>query len=240
MAIQGQDLTYRDGDRECLGYLAFDSSNTGPRPGVLVVHEAWGLGRHAMDATRKLAGLGYTTFAADLYGQRRQVSLDEVRPVMAEFMDDPAVLRRRTGTALETLASQPTVDTSQLFAIGFCFGGTAVLELARNGSDLLGVVAFHGKLTTQAPAPSGGITASILTLIGADDPVVPPEERSTFEQEMQQAGADWQLHVYGKVQHSFTNPAADGSMPGALYDVSANRRAWLAMLNFFEERLKTS
>jgi dienelactone hydrolase len=238
MTIRLRDVQYEDGSLSCLGYLAYDDAQTGKRPGVLVVHEAWGLGEHAMERARMLAALGYVAFAADLYGARRQFDISNARSAIGGFMANPATLRQRARAALASLASQPQVDPALLFAIGFCFGGSTVLELARDGTDLLGVVAFYAKLATQTPAATGSIKAGILVLTGADDPLVPADERSAFEKEMRDAKADWQLILYGKAQHSFTNPKADGAMPGALYNADADRRSWLAMQNFFDEKLK--
>lgn len=241
MTIQTEDIPYEDDGVNCLGYLAYDDTATDARPGVLVVHEAWGLGNHAQERARMLAAQGYVAFAADLFGDRRQVTPQEVRTVIGPLAAEPAVLRKRAYAALSALAGQPRVDASRLFGIGFCFGGSTVLELARDGADLLGVVGFHCKLATEAPAEPGRVRASVLTLIGAEDPLIELGERVAFEEEMRNAGADWQIVLYGDTQHSFTNPEADGSvMPSAIYDARADRRAWSAMTTFFEELLDTS
>jgi len=241
MTIKTADVRYTDGALSCNGFLAHEDAGTARRPGVLVVHEAFGLGEHAMNRARMVAELGYVAFAADLFGDRRQVGPAELSTVIGGLMANPGVLRQRAKAALASLAAQPQVDPSRLFAIGFCFGGTTVLELARAGCDLLGVVGFHSGLQTAAPAAAGAIRASILTLIGADDPIIPPEQRAAFEQEMRLAKADWQMVLYGNTVHSFTNPAADGKlMPGVLYDAEADRRSWLAMRRFFEERLQVA
>jgi len=238
--IKTEDIAYADGDVSCLGYLAYDDSRAEKRPGVLVVHEAWGLGEHAMQRAGMLAEAGFVALAADLYGNRRQAAgIDEVRDVMGNLWSSPEVLRARAKAGLSALAAQPLVDSTRLFAIGFCFGGTTVLELARGGSDLLGVVSFHGSLETSAPATKGTVKAGILVCTGADDPVVPLDQRTAFEEEMRSAGCDWQLIAYGNTQHSFTNPFADSSiMPGIAYDELADRRSWQHMLDFFDERLK--
>lgn len=239
MTIKTQDVRYADGDLSCLGFLAYDDAKPGKRPGVLVVHEAFGLGAHAMDRARMLAELGYVAFAADLFGDRRQVGPADLMSVIGGLAGDPPVLRKRAKSALSCLAAQPQVDSTKLFGIGFCFGGTTVLELARDGSDLLGVVGFHCGLETKAPAKSGAVKASVLALIGADDPLVPPQQRLAFEDEMRNAGADWQLMAYGNTLHSFTNPAADGSvMPSVIYNAQTDKRSWRLMADFFEERLK--
>jgi len=239
MTIKTQDVRYADGDLSCHGFLAYDDAQTGKRPGVLVVHEAFGLGQHAMDRARMIAELGYVGFAADLFGDRRQVGPAELMDVIGSLAGDPPTLRKRAKAALSTLAAQPQVDSSKLFGIGFCFGGTTVLELARDGCNLLGVVGFHSGLETKAPAQPGAVKASVLALIGADDPLVPPQQRLGFEEEMRKAGADWQMVLYGNTLHSFTNPAADGSvMPAVMYDAKADKRSWRVMKDFFEERLK--
>jgi len=239
MTIKTADVRYSDGALSCNGFLAHQEGQAGKRPGVLVVHEAFGLGEHAMTRARMVAELGYVAFAADLFGDRRPVGPAELSTVIGGLMSDPKVLRQRAKAALATLAKQPQVDASRLFAIGFCFGGTTALELARAGCDLLGVVGFHSGLQTAAPAAPGTIQAAILTLIGADDPIIPPEQRAGFEEEMRRAKADWRMLLYGNAAHSFTNPAADGKlMPGVIYDAETDRRSWLAMRQFFEERLQ--
>jgi dienelactone hydrolase len=239
MTIKTQDIRYADGPLSCNGFLAYDDKQTGKRPGVLVVHEAFGLGEHAMDRARMVAELGYVGFAADLFGDRRQVGPEDLMSVIGALAGDPPTLRKRAKAALSTLTAQPQVDSTKLFGIGFCFGGTTVLELARDGCDLLGVVGFHSGLQTQAPAKPGGIKASVLALIGADDPLIPPEQRQAFEEEMRAARADWQLVLYGNTLHSFTNPAADGSvMPAVMYNKRADQRSWQLMADFFKEKLK--
>ncbi len=231
------DLDYRDGDLVCRGLLAYDGTTTGKRPGMLVVHEAWGLGEHAMARARMVAELGYVALAADLYGNRRcATTMDELMALIGELRNNPTKLRGRAGAALDALAAQPQVDAARLGGIGFCFGGTTVLELARDGARLAGVVSFHGNLTTTAPAQAGKVQASILVCHGADDPLVPREQVTGFAEEMRAAGADWQVIAYGGTVHSFTNPAADGSgIPGTLYNRRTDQRSWAAMRAFFEE-----
>ena len=240
MTIKTQDIRYADGALSCLGFLAYDDAQAGKRPGVLVVHEAFGLGEHAMERARMLAKQGYVALAADLFGDRRQIGAADLMAEIGALAGDPPVLRKRAKAALSTLAAQPQVDASRLFAIGFCFGGTTVFELARDGVDLLGVVGFHSGLETRAPAKPGAVKASVLALIGADDPLIPAAQRIAFEEEMRAAKADWQLMAYGNTMHSFTNRAADGSspIPGILYNAKADARSWRLMTDFFEERLK--
>jgi dienelactone hydrolase len=235
--MKTQDITYRDGDLSCNGFLAYDETIRDKRPGVLVVHEAWGLGEHAMERAKMLAGMGYVAFAADMFGGRKQIgSMDEVMKVLGDLLGSPPKVRARAGAALATLAAQPQVDAKRLGAIGFCFGGSTVLELARGGSDLAGVVSFHGGLESQGPAASGAVKAKVLVCTGADDPMIPPTQVVAFEDEMRKAGADWQVISYGNTVHSFTNPTADGSVsPGILYNKSTDKRSWAAMTSFFAE-----
>ncbi|TAL04912.1 MAG: dienelactone hydrolase family protein [Rhodospirillaceae bacterium] len=235
--MKTQDITYRDGDLSCNGFLAYDETIRDKRPGVLVVHEAWGLGEHAKERAKMLAGLGYVAFAADMFGGRKQISdMKEAMAVIGDLLGNPPKIRARAQAALSTLASQPQVDAKRLGGIGFCFGGSTVLELAREGTDLAGVVSFHGGLETKGPAVSGAVKAKVLVCTGADDPLIPPPQVVAFEEEMRKAGADWQVISYGKTVHSFTNPSANGAVsPALLYNKSTDKRSWAAMTSFFEE-----
>src|ERR1700676_4171799 len=236
--MQTDDIDYCDQAVNLRGYLAFDEKAAQRRPGVLVFHDGLGLGDFAMARARMLAELGYVAFAADMFGDRRQArNLQEVANLVGGLRNDPQTLRARGRAALATLAALPQVDPTRLGAIGFCFGGSVVLELARDGADLAAVVSFHGVLTTKSPAISGKIKARVLVCTGADDPLAPPDQVKAFEDEMRAAGvADWQVISYGNTLHGFTNPAADGSMlRSALYSAQADRRSWAAMRSLFEE-----
>lgn len=235
--MKTEDIDYQDGNINMRGYAAYDDSKPGKRPGVLVVHEAWGLGEHVMERAKMLANMGYVALCADIYGDRKQIStMEEVMAVAGDLRANPQKLRSRARAAVAALASHPQVDSSRLGGIGFCFGGTTVLELARDGVDLRGVVAFHGGLETQAPAQPGAVKTSVLVCTGADDPMIPATQVNAFEEEMRKAKADWQVISYGGTVHSFTNPKADGSIaPGILYNESADRRSWSAMTAFFKE-----
>jgi dienelactone hydrolase len=238
MPIQTQDADYSSDAATLRGYLAFDDSAAERRPGVLVFHEGLGLGDFAMARVRMLAELGYVTLAADMFGGRRQArNLQEVAKFVGDLRSQPETLRARGRAALATLAALPQVDTSRLAAIGFCFGGSVVLELAREGADLKAVVSFHGVLTTRTPAVAGKVKASVLVLTGADDPLAPPEQVKAFEDEMRAAHVpDWQVISYGNTLHGFTNPAADGSMMRtALYSAQADRRSWASMRSLLNE-----
>jgi len=237
--MQTQDIDYR-ADAVMRGYLAFNESHTGPRPGVLVFHEGLGLGEFVMERARRLAELGYVALAADMYGDRRQArNLTEVAKLVGGLRGEPDILRRRGHAALATLAALPEVDTGRMAAIGFCFGGSVALELARDGADLKAAVSFHGVLTTSTPAAPGRVKASMLVLTGADDPLAPPEQVAAFEAEMRAAEVrDWQVVAYGNTLHGFTNPPADGSMlRTALYSAQADRRSWASMRSLFDEVL---
>jgi dienelactone hydrolase len=238
--MQTRDIDYADAGVTLRGYLAFDENGAGKRPGVLVFHEGLGLGDFAMTRARMLAEMGYVAFAADMFGERRQArNLQEVATLVGGLRSQPETLRARARAALATLAALPQVDSSRRAAIGFCFGGSVVLELARDGADLKAVVSFHGALATQVPAAPGKVKASVLVLTGADDPLAPPDQVKAFEDEMRNAEVrDWQVVSYGNTLHGFTNPAADGSMMRtAMYNAQADRRSWAAMRGFFDEVL---
>jgi len=233
-----RDLDYRCDDVNLRGYLAWNEDAAEPRPGVLVFHEGLGLGEFAMERARRLAELGYVALAADMFGDRRHASnLQEVANLVGGLRAEPEKLRARGRAALATLAALPQVDATRLAAIGFCFGGSVVLELAREGADLKAVVSFHGVLSTKIPAPSGRVKASVLVLTGAEDPLAPPDQVTAFENEMREGAVrDWQVISYGNTLHGFTNPAADGSMMRtALYNEQADRRSWASMRSLFDE-----
>lgn len=230
-------IEYQEGGTTFEGHMAWDDSVSGPRPAVLVSH-AWG-GRDDFSCQRAedLAALGYVGFALDAYGKGvRGGSVEENQALMKPMLEDRALLRRRLAAALACVREQPETDSSRVAAIGYCFGGLCVLDMARDGADLRGVVSFHGLLSAP-DIPNGKISSKILVLHGHDDPMVPPEQVLTFEQEMTQAGADWQLHAYGHTQHSFTNPEANNPNLGAAYQPDAARRSWASMRAFLGEVL---
>jgi dienelactone hydrolase len=239
--MQTHDIDYRCEAVNLCGYLAFDETVTTRRPGVLVFHEGLGLGDFAMARARRLAELGYVALAADMFGDRRQArNLREVADLVGGLRNEPQTLRARGRAALATLVALPQVDASRLGAIGFCFGGSVVLELARDGADLAAVVSFHGVLATKTPAVSGNVKARVLVCTGADDPLAPPKQVRAFEDEMRAAEVrDWQVISYGNTLHGFTNPAADGSMMRtAVYSEQADRRSWAAMRGLLEEAFR--
>jgi dienelactone hydrolase len=232
-------VDYADGSVTCEGYAAYDDAEKGRRPGVLVSH-AWGGQNHfERDKADKLASLGYVGFALDLYGKgKRGGTMEQNAKLMQPFLDDRAMLRGRMTAALDALKKHPAVDAERTAAIGFCFGGLCVLDLARSvPAGLKGVVSFHGlfhppKLGAQAP-----IKAKVLMLHGYDDPMATPEHVMAIARELTDAQADWQLHAYGRTSHAFTNPEANSPEHGLLYNAAADRRSWAAMKNFLEEVL---
>jgi dienelactone hydrolase len=212
-----------------------DPATAGRRPGLLVFPEAFGLGEHAKSRARRLAGLGYAALASDLHGDSAMIEdIGAVMELIGPLRENPQRTRARARAALEALAAQPEVDPSRVAAIGYCFGGTMALELARSGASILGIVGFHSGLATVAPADPGTIRASILVCIGADDPGIDPAQRAAFEDEMRGSGADWQINLLGGVVHSFTNPDAGrlGRPDFARYDARADQRSWQGMRDF--------
>ncbi|MDB5580105.1 MAG: dienelactone hydrolase-like enzyme [Bradyrhizobium sp.] len=232
----GESFDYRDAETPFRGYLA-RPDEPGRRPGILVVHDAPGLGDYIRRRTDMLAALGFVALAADLYGSGQLASGAETAIAwMRALQADPDQHRQRLATSLEALAGLPFVDRTKLAAVGYCAGGQGVLELARSGAAVAGVVSFHGLLDTARPAEPGAVRCRILACTGAEDPLVPPEQVAGFTEEMGRAGADWQLVTYGGAQHAFTNPAADAvGYPGLAYDGRADRRSWLAMQAFLAE-----
>ncbi len=231
------DLEYKDGDLTCRGFLAYDESSSTPRPGILLVHEAFGLGDHVMERAKMLAGLGYVALAADMFGNRQiPNNFDHAIEIIMALLKDPPTLLARAGAGLAALKALPQVDATKIGAIGFCFGGTTVIELATQGKAVNGVVSFHGGLGMLPPPIKGGVKGKVLVCTGADDPMIPAKDVVAFEDAMTEAGADWQVVSYGNAVHSFTNPGADGSLnPAIKYNALADRRSWAAMRNFFEE-----
>jgi len=236
-AVKSAVVEYKDGEQTCEGFLAWDDAAKGKRPGVVVVHEWMGLGDYAKDRARRLATLGYVAFAADIYGKGiRAKDAQEAGELAGRYKGDLPLLRSRARAAFDTLAKDARVDPARIFAIGYCFGGTTALELARSGAPLAGVVSFHGGLSTKDPADAKNVKGRVLVLHGASDPFVPPAEVAAFQKEMNDAKVDWQMVLYAGAVHSFTNPGA-GNDPskGAAYDERADRRSWEAMKAFFAE-----
>ena len=232
-----QKIEYKDGDTVLVGVLVSDPERFGERPGVLVVHQWTGITDHEITQAKKLARLGYAAFCVDIYGKTtRPKGFQEAGKFAGKYKNDRALFRRRLMAGLKTLLAQKQVKKSQIGAIGFCFGGTGVLELARSGADVKGIVSFHGGLDSPTPADAKKITGKVLVLHGADDPHVPAKEVAAFQKEMRDAKVDWQFVAYGGAVHSFTQPGANHET--AKYHEPSARRSWLAMKNFFAEIFK--
>ncbi|MGE0616111.1 MAG: dienelactone hydrolase family protein [Bacteriovoracia bacterium] len=238
-AIKTQNVEYKIGDTVFEGYLAVDSVGPKKKPGVLVVHAWKGLDANAKERADMLAKLGYVAFAADIYGKGiRPQDPKDAAALSGSFKNDRAKLRIHVNAALEELKKQKGVDASHLAAIGYCFGGTTVLELARSGADVKGVVSFHGGLGTPKPEDAKNVKAKVLALHGADDPFVKDEEVKAFEDEMRAGKVDWQLVKYSGAVHSFTHKdAGNDPSKGQAYHADADRRSWQAMRDFFKEIL---
>jgi dienelactone hydrolase len=235
-AIKTKTIEYKQGNTILEGYLAYDDAIKIKRPGVLVVHEWNGLQFYAKKRTEQLAKLGYVAFAADIYGKGiRPKNIEESGKQATIYRQDRKLLRERAKAALQVLQKYPLTDSKRIAAIGYCFGGGTVLELARSGVNISGVVSFHGSLDTPNPNDAKNIKAKILVLHGADDPYVPEEQVQGFAREMRLGNVDWQLISYGGVLHSFTNPEAKNNPKGALYNPIADQRSWQAMRQFFAE-----
>jgi dienelactone hydrolase len=235
-----QTIEYKDGDKVLAGYLAYDDSFTGKRPGVLVVHEWMGLGDYAKGRAEQLAKLGYVAFAADMYGKGvfAKDHAEAGKLAGAQF-NDRSMMRGRALSGLNVLKSQKNVDTDKLAAIGYCFGGTASLELARAGAPLKGVVSFHGNLATPHPEATKEVKAKILVCQGGDDQHT-IKDLPAFEDEMRKANADWQVNTYSHAVHSFTvKEAGDNPKSGAAYNAEADARSWREMQAFFDEVFNT-
>ncbi|OJY32964.1 MAG: dienelactone hydrolase [Rhizobiales bacterium 65-9] len=231
-------ISYKADGLAMVGKLHIDETRQGRRPGVLVFPEAFGFSAHADDRAARLASLGYAALACDLHGEGRFIeAMDVALPLVRALRQEPARIRARAKGALDALVAQPLVDPGRIAAIGFCFGGSMALELARSGADIRGAVGFHSGLSTLDPADAKNIKGKVLVCIGADDLSVPPEQRAAFEAEMRGGGVDWRMHLYGGVVHSFTDPDADArNMPERLrYDAGADARSWAEMRAFFNE-----
>ena len=230
-------VAYAHGEVELEGLLVCEPA-AAPRPAVIVVHTFAGRGPNEERIAGRLAELGYAGFAADLYGKGvLGTTREECSALMQPLLDDRALLRDRMRILLDTVRALPEVDPRRIVAIGYCFGGLCVLDLARSGADLAGVASFHGLFGAPDGLAAPAIRARIVAFHGWDDPMVPPAAVSALAAELSAAGADWQIHAYGGVMHGFTNPKAAAPDQGVLYDERADRRSWAALQLFLEECL---
>jgi dienelactone hydrolase len=235
-----KSVEYKQGDAELEGLSVYDNAIRCKRPGVLVVHQWKGLGEYEKKRAEMLARLGYNVFAADIYGKGiRPQTQQAAAPEAGKYKNDRALLRSRARAGLDVPRTNQLTDSRHIAAVGYCFGGTTVLELARSGAEIAGVVTFHGGLSTPNPSDAKNIKAKVLVLHGADDPNVPPKEVEAFQEEMRQGGVDWQLVAYGGAVHAFTDwNAGNDNSKGAAYNERADRRSWEAMKQFFAELFK--
>ncbi|WP_413601244.1 dienelactone hydrolase family protein [Curtobacterium sp. Curtsp57] len=237
----GSDITvepvhYEHEGTALAGVLAKDTAVSGPRPAVLVVHDWHGVNEHVEARVTMLARLGYVAFGADVYGADVRPGDDTAGQVASSYYQDLPLMRARVQAGLDRLREDPDVDHSRIVVMGYCFGGSAALELARTGADLAGAVSFHGNLLTHEPSDAGAIRAPLLVLTGAADPVVPDAKVSAWQDEMRAApGVDWQVVTYAGAMHAFAVPGTDAPDHGAQYQALADRRSWQALEVFLAE-----
>ena len=238
--IVTKSIEYKDGDTILEGYLAWNNATTAKRPGVLVVHEWTGLNDYAKSRCRQLAELGYVAFAVDMYGKGiRPQTTEEASQQASIYRSDRKLMRRRVTAGLDVLRGNELCDNSRIAAIGYCFGGGTVLELARSGADINGVVSFHGNLDTPDPSDAKNIKCKILVCHGADDPFTTFDQIKAFMDEMRAAKVDYQFIIYSGAVHSFTNPnSGNDPSKGVAYNAEADRRSWQHMKDFFAEIFK--
>lgn len=238
MHIHSETLMHKHEDIMLQNYIAFDKDERRRRPAILIAPDWSGLNDFAKAKAHSIAEMGMIGIAADVYGfGKTGQTHEEKSALMQPFMHDRELLRQRMRALISFVKDDPRVDPDNVFAIGFCFGGLCVLDLARSGADLKGVVSFHGLLNPPERLSTHKIMPSILILHGHDDPMVAPKDVQLFEEEMTQAQADWQVHVYGNTQHAFTNPHANDTHLGLIYSDRANRRSWELFKQFIETEL---
>lgn len=233
-AIRTKTIEYTSGGQTFEGFLAYDDAAKLPRPGVLIVHQWKGLTDYEQKRAEMLAKLGYVAFCADIYGKGiRPTEVKEASALAGKYKGDRALYRERLKAALDVLAAQPQVEKSKLAAMGYCFGGTGALEVARSGAPVRGVVSFHGGLGTPTPTDAKAIKGRVLVLHGADDPFVPPAEVDAFKKEMAEAEVGYEFVAYAGAVHSFTHwTAGDDASKGAAYNKAADEQSWEAMQKF--------
>jgi len=236
-AIKTETVEYKDGNTLLEGYIAYDDANDKPRPGVLVIHDWTGLQEYAKRRTNMLAEMGYVAFAADVYGKGvRPTDPKDAGAEAGKYRSNPELLHKRLTLALEELKKNSRVDKTKIAAIGYCFGGQSVLEIARSGAEIKGVVSFHGALKPLTPVAAGGVKAKILVCHGAVDPFVKPPEVDAFKEEMAKAKADLKFIAYPDAVHSFTKKeAGDDASKGQAYNEKADLDSWAEMRKFFGE-----
>jgi len=238
--VTGKSITYTHKDKQYVGYMAFDDTVKNRRPGILVVHEWWGLNDFIKAKADELAKLGYVAFAPDMYGDGKVTIDPEEAGQWYSKIDKSNLYAERAMAGLRVLEENEHVKPGQLAAIGFCFGGTTVLKAAYAGAPLKGVVSFHGHLPAASAREAASVTSAMLVLHGAADPHIKPDQVSAFEEALSKSRTDWQIIVFGNAQHGFTNPnASKVGMPGLAYDEQAANRSWNYMRVFLDQLLGT-
>lgn len=244
-AVVEREIDYQSGDRVLKGSLDYDDARTGKRPAVLVVHEWSGLNEHARHNARRLAEAGYVALALDMYGEAKQAHHPkEALTLSTELRTNLPLMQARFAAARDLLSAQPNVDPTRIAAIGYCFGGAVVLQMARAGEDLRGVVSVHGVFDTAAPAKPGAVTAEVLVLPGGADPYVQKDQVDALDRELKSAGAHYKIVTYPGVKHSFTNPAAKEyggkqfDSPGDEYNADADQKSWSEILAFLKRVMR--
>jgi dienelactone hydrolase len=235
--VKTEVVEYKQGDTVLEGLLAYDDASTKPRPGILLIHDWMGVGDYAKSRATQLAELGYVAFAADIYGKGvRPADQKEAAGLAGKYKSERPLFRLRLRAGLDQLKENKLVAKDQVAAIGYCFGGTGVLELVRDGNDVKGVVSFHGGLNTPTPEDAKNIKCPVLVLHGADDPFVKPDEVEAFKKEMADGKVKYQFIAYPGAVHSFTRPdAGNDNSKGAAYNEAADKQSWIEMKKFFGE-----
>jgi dienelactone hydrolase len=239
-AIREEPVSYKDGDTVMKGFVVYDDATKAKRPGIVVVHEWWGITKHVHDSARALAAMGYTAFIADMYGDGKTADNPKTAGELSgSVRKNPALMQARFNAARDALAKHASVDPKRIGAIGFCFGGSVALDMARVGADLAGVAAFHAGLTTSTPAAPGKVKAELLVQNGADDPFIKPDSIEAFKKEMDAAKAHYRYISYSGAVHAFTNPEATEAgkkfnLPLA-YNATADKQSKAEMAKFFAE-----
>lgn len=231
-----QLITYKDNDTVLEGFLALDSSWKEKRPAIILCHAWRGRDEFVCEQAKEITKWGYVGFALDVYGKGvLGTNKEENTALMSPFMEDRNFLQNRLLSALKTVQQLPSVDSSRIAVLGFCFGGLCALDLARSGANIKGAISMHGLFIAPEKSKKHKIQAKILALHGHDDPLVPPEQVAAFEKEMTSTHADWQLHIFGNTMHAFTNPIANDPAFGTVYNPVAAARAWIIVQNFLKE-----
>ncbi len=236
-AIKTETVEYEDGDTALKGFMVYDDALEGKRPGVIVVHEWWGLNDYTKQRAEMLADLGYVAFAIDMYGDEKVTEhAKDAKGWMSQITENVKAWQKRALLGLDILKKHELVDPDYTAAVGYCFGGATVMQMSYAGADLDGVVSFHGSLPPATEEQQKNIKAKVLVAHGEADGFIPAERIAAFKQGLDAAGADWQMVSYGGAQHGFTNPGADAyGIDGVKYDEKADNRSWALMQLFLDE-----